>query len=187
MKKLTKKSLDELAEKMPVVSESEQQCLIGGTFYFDYEGNFIGKIDDGRNELRVATSIIAIDSSVGFSQASQNTVGAVLSTMAHTMGISGNIDMGYLPGNIAQTNSNGQITFNIASSLFNASNYYDFLSVLYHEHHHQMTMGDHGSGQSEYQALIYEINQSSFQYTSEAYRQDTMSLYYNYHSGQSYY
>jgi hypothetical protein len=38
MKKLTRKSLDELAKVMPVISEDEQRCYVGGTDSYYYYG-----------------------------------------------------------------------------------------------------------------------------------------------------
>ena len=44
MKKLTKKNLDELAKKMPVISEIEQRSMVGGTIYVDYDGFELGRV-----------------------------------------------------------------------------------------------------------------------------------------------
>ena len=48
--------MDELTKIMSVVNESEQQDLVGGTFYFDYSGNYLGSSGSG-SDIRIATSI----------------------------------------------------------------------------------------------------------------------------------
>lgn len=187
MKKLTKKSLDKLAERMPVVSESEQQYLIRGSFYFDHSGNFVGQYAAG-NDIIIANSIL--HSGTPFSLASDATINAILTTMASAMGISGGIGAIRTGDNrYAEFDpETGKISFNLNSELLSSNNYYDYLSVLHHEHYHQMTMGYSGSWlQNEYQALIYQIDDSSFQYASDWLRDYTMTNYYNLHYGQSYY
>lgn len=186
MKKLTKKSLDELAEKMSVVNESEQQSLVGGSFYFDQSGNFLGRYGAG-NDIIIANSIL--HSGIPISIASDATIRGVLNTMANAMGISGGIGVVRTGNNIyAEFDPETEkISFNLNSELLSSNNYYDYLSVLHHEHHHQMTSGDAGSLQSEYQAFIHQINQPSFQYVSNWLRDYTMTNYYNLHYGQSYY
>jgi len=187
MKKLTKKSLDELAENMSVVNESEQQYLVGGSFYFDHAGNFIGNYGHG-NDIIIANSIL--HSGIPFSLANDATINAVLTTMANAMGISGGIGVVRTGDNrYAEFNSEtGKISFNLNSELMSSNNYYDYLSVLRHEQYHQMTAGYSGSWlQNEYQAFIYQINDSSFQYASDWLRDYTMTNYYNLHYGQGYY
>ncbi|SFL05056.1 hypothetical protein SAMN05216357_111111 [Porphyromonadaceae bacterium KH3CP3RA] len=181
MKKLTKKRLDELASNMLTVTESEQQNLVGGSFYFDHSGNFIGQYGSG-NDIIIANSIL--HSGIPLSIAPPETVGNVLTTMARAVGISGNVNIVFENGNLyGRAHSNGQVDFNYNANIMAYNNYYDFLSVLHHENHHLMTLEDAGTSHSEYQALIYEINQSSFQYTSDYYRDSTMNLYNFYHSG----
>lgn len=186
MKKLTKKSLDELAKQMPSVSELEQQSLIGGSFYFDQAGNFVGTHGAG-NDIIIANTIL--NSGIPFSIASDATIRAVLTTMANAMGISGEIGLIYESDNkFAVTDPSGNISFNCYSELMSSNNYYDYLSILRHEQHHQMTVGYSGSWlQNEYQSFIYQINDSSFQYASDWLRDYTMTNYYNLHYGQSYY
>lgn len=43
MKKLMKKSLDELAQTMPVLSEKNQHECVGGFTYFNIAGDFLGE------------------------------------------------------------------------------------------------------------------------------------------------
>lgn len=112
MRKLTKKNLDELASSMSAISEPKQQSLIGGSFYFNDSGVFLGERGTG-NDIIIASSLY--DSGIPFSIASPETVSNVLTTMANGIGISGNIDIGYHDGvRYASTDPNtGQITFNI--------------------------------------------------------------------------
>lgn len=44
MKKLRKANLDELAEKLPVASKEENLECVGGNYYFDSGGNFLGEV-----------------------------------------------------------------------------------------------------------------------------------------------
>lgn len=138
------------------------------------------------NDIVMANSIL--HSGIPISIASDATIRGVLNTMANAMGISGGIGVARTGDNIyAKTNSNGKISFNLNSELLSSNNYYDYLSVLHHEHHHQMTLDDSGSLQSEYQAFIHQINQPSFQYVSNWLRDYTMTNYYRLHYDQSYY
>ncbi len=47
MKRVLKKSLDELSKVMPIINESEQSSCVGGTFYFDAQGNYFGSKGSG--------------------------------------------------------------------------------------------------------------------------------------------
>ncbi len=185
MKKLTKKNLDELANSLPTISESEQKSCNGGSFVYDQSGALLGERGTG-NDIIIASSLY--EAGIGFSLASPEAFKNVLSTMASGIGINGAIGLTYINDNrYAQTDQSGNISFNYYSELLSSNNYYDYLSILHHEHHHQMTLDDHGTHQSEYQALIHQINHSSFQYVSDSLKEDTMTNYYNLHNGQSYY
>jgi|AGTN01.1.fsa_nt_gi hypothetical protein len=186
MKKLTRKNLNELASDMLTVSELEQQNLMGGSFYFDYSGNFIGQYGTG-NDIIIANSIL--HSGMAFSLAPPEIVASVITTMARAVGISGNVNIVFESGNVyGKAHSNGQVDFNYNANIMVYNNYYDFLSVLHHENHHLMSMEDRGTTQSEFQALIYEMNQPSFQYASDPYRTLTINQYNSYiPGGYSYY
>lgn len=56
MKKITKKSLDELAKIMPPLSEEEQRGCIGGTLYFNESGVFLTQIGAGADARICASS-----------------------------------------------------------------------------------------------------------------------------------
>ncbi|HMM18642.1 hypothetical protein [Proteiniphilum sp. X52] len=188
MKKLTRKSLDELAKTMPIVSKTQQNGFIGGAMYFDSNGNFVGSYGEG-NGIIIAPTIL--HSGISFDVASPETVGKVMTTMARAVGISGNVNIIFDRGDLyGRAHEDGSVDFNYNANIMAHNNYYDFLSVLHHENHHLMSMEDAGTSQSEFQALIYEINQPSFQNTSEYYRSNTMYQYnsyipsgYNYPSG----
>lgn len=184
MKKLTKKKLDELTKTMPVVDEMEQRNFIGGTFYFDYSGKFLGQIGSG-NDVLIGTSII--DSNAIFlSSASEETMGKVLTTIGRTMGISGDIAIAHGDERFCGGHESGQIYVNYDANFKKYNNYYDFLAVLHHEHYHQMMWQygyDFSNDQNEYQALIYEMNQVGFQNTSEFYKSGTLNAYNSYGSG----
>ena len=44
MSKITRLSVDELAKKMPKIEQKEQTECLGGTYAFNYEGAFLGRI-----------------------------------------------------------------------------------------------------------------------------------------------
>ncbi|MFA7492263.1 MAG: hypothetical protein WCZ43_01955 [Proteiniphilum sp.] len=188
MKKLTKRNLDELAVNMPIIDEKEQQDIIGGTFYYSASGQLIHATYDGSNEMRVVLDINnwvvsgggmfdPISGSYSLNEVGSNVVANVLSHIASSIGISGAIGVTYRSGTAAWVDSSGQIFFNNASNIFDEANYYDILSVLNHEHHHQMTMYDHGTTGSEIAALEYEMSLSTFHLTSPEYQSDTLALY----------
>ncbi len=189
MKKLTRKSLDELAKTMPIVSKTQQNGYIGGAMYFDSNGNFVGSYGEG-NGIIIAPTIL--HSGISFDIASEETVGKVITTMARAVGINGNINIIYDRGQLyAQAHSNGDVDWNYNSNIMAYNNYYDFLSVLHHENHHFLAASSEMTDdQFEFQAIIHEMNQPSYQYTSEYYQNVTMSAYnkylpngYNYPSG----
>ena len=51
-RKITKESLDELAQNLPIISEDECKRYVGGASYYDLSGNFLGQIGYG-DEIRV--------------------------------------------------------------------------------------------------------------------------------------
>lgn len=82
---------------MSVISESEQQSLIRGSFYFDQSGNFVGQYGTG-NDIITANSIL--HSGMPLSIAPPETVRNVLTIMARAVGISGNINIVFESGNL---------------------------------------------------------------------------------------
>ena len=124
---------------MSVVNESEQQSLIGGSFYFNQSGNFVGQYGTG-NDIIIANSIL--HSGISISLANDTTIIAALTTIANAMGISGGIGAIRTGDNrYAEMDPSGQISFNLNSQLLSSNNYYEYLSVLRHEQYHQMTVG----------------------------------------------
>ena len=51
-RKITKESLEELAQNLPIISEDECKRYVGGASYYDLSGNFLGHIGYG-DEIRV--------------------------------------------------------------------------------------------------------------------------------------
>lgn len=47
MKEISLKMLDELAKKMPVIDETDQERYAGGTYYIDYGGGDFGQVGSG--------------------------------------------------------------------------------------------------------------------------------------------
>ena len=181
MKKLTRKSLDELARVMPVVDELKKRNYVGGTWYFDKAGVQVAYIDDGSQEIRIGTP----ESSIAFSSTSMDVVAKVMNTMGASIGVNGSIivDNKYGNGVYGYTDpSSGKISINMTSPSFEGSNYCDFLSTLHHEHYHQMNIGNGLSyDENELQALIYEMSQPSFKNASQEYKAETLKVYDRYY------
>lgn len=55
MKQLKKANLDELAKKLPVNTAEENQQCVGGNYYFNNSGYFIGETGPGQ-DIRITTS-----------------------------------------------------------------------------------------------------------------------------------
>lgn len=180
MKKLTKKLLHELAISMPIIDEMEQQNFMGGTFYYDYSGNYLGSSGPG-SDIRVATNWGTIGESIGFSEAAPSVVGGVLTSMANSIGYSGTVGVSYYddPGKYAQAQG-GQITYNLGSPSFGQDNYYDFLCTLLHENHHVMTPEDAGSPESEYYAYQYEMTTFAYSQASDEYKTHAINAFNHY-------
>ncbi len=102
------------------------KILWGGTFYYDYSGNYLGSSGPG-SDIRVATNWGIIGESIAFSEAAPSVVGGVLTSMANSIGYSGTVGVSYYddPGKYAQAQG-GQITYNLGSPSFGQDNYYDF-------------------------------------------------------------
>ena len=161
-----------------------QKDFVGGTFYFDHNGNYLGKIGSS-NDIKIGTSV-SDSNAISFSTVDRETMGKVLTTMGQSIGIYGDVAIGRGDDRYWGGQENGQIYVNYYASFIGENNYYDFLMVLHHEHYHQM-MWQYGynfsDAQEEYQALIYEMNHAGYQNTSEYYRSKTTEIYDKYHSG----
>lgn len=75
---------------MPILSEIQQNSLIGGAMYFDSNGNFVGSYGEGNSIIIVST---ILHSGISFDIASEETVDKVITTMARAVGINGNINI----------------------------------------------------------------------------------------------
>ena len=170
MRKLTKKSLEDLAKTMSVIDETEQQNFVGGTFYYDYNGNYLGSYGTG-NDVRIATSMSDIGGSIAFSSAPSSVVGSVLTNMSRFLGYSGIVGISY---NDNETNygsaTAGQIMYNPGSPAFVGDNNFNFWCTLVHEMHHVNTPGDVGTDQSEYYAILSVKNSYYYTMASEQYK-----------------
>jgi hypothetical protein len=179
--------LSELAEKMSVINESEQHALVGRAFYFNSSGDFLGEHGDG-DWIMIAES--TSDPGLHISTASEEVIGNVMTTIGGGIGISGAIGVSGFQGEYANayaTHDNGQVSVNYNSNLIYNGNYHDIVSILHHEHYHQMTQGYETTWlQNEYQAFIYQINHSSFQNVSDELREFTLTNYSNLHNSQTY-
>lgn len=185
-RKLTKKNLDELAKKMPVLSEDLQRSFVAGTRFYNLSGDLIHQTYDGSDSIRVISDMnswamggafFPMENSFAFNEADSTTVKNILSSIGKSVGINGDINIGFRQGTVAWVDSSGCVFFNMASDVFDNANYYDILSVLNHENHHQKTPHDFGTTGSELAALEYEMSLSTFQLTSQQYQNSTIAYY----------
>ena len=182
MKKLTKKSLDELANSMSIISDAEQMCYNGGTYVYNSAGTYLGYRGTG-SDVVIASSLYATQFD-SISVADDQTILNVLNTIARGIGLTHANDNRFAE----MDSTTGKISINAYSELLSSNNYYDYLSILQHEKYHQMTIGYSTTWeQNEYQAFIHQINDSSFQNVSVFLRDYTIDNYNNLHNSQSYY
>lgn len=179
MKKLTKKSLDELARVMPVISEAKQRVFFGGTWYYDTSGTLVGFTPDESDEIRVVNSTWGTGDTLKFSEASQETQGKILSTIGQSAGISGTVQI-YGVSNQNEyakySHNNDIVGVNSSGSFYGSGNYYDFLSMLIHESYHQSNRWD-GSDRNELEALLYQMNHYTFGKTSAKFQSGVLAEY----------
>ncbi len=165
-RKITRKTLDELAKSMPVLTEQEQRECVGGTYFYDLNGHFIGKYGT-TDTLRFISKEEYDYKSSNFGSAPPDNWGSSLSdlgsteryTIVHNMLKdnfnvdvivgpikSGNVSevMGFLPNGVLGIRPDNSTIF---------TNYNAFMSTLQHEADHYnssfYSSGMAGSGNNE--------------------------------------
>lgn len=197
MKKITKKSLDELAKVMPPMSEQEQRSFIGGERYYSPSGVFLGKVgssdqirivDDLMFQLNCGVSGFNQDPSkiniwsTSLNQASDATYQSVIrSIMADNGDIAPNMNIEidyvgtYYMRTIRGFNNSGvcSVELRVNRSEFTNGNYYDLKSTLSHEYMHWSNpdrTGVTGSIQSEEEALKAQASAGDWKNASPEYK-----------------
>ncbi len=191
MKKLTKKSLDELAKEMPIIDETYQKTFIGGTYYYDIaSGTFFGQIgssDDVRfvnsSEYEMCQNLNAEHYGSTFVSVSSGTQAAYIKNF---FGGTGNIIISSTTNtDVAGLTASGNLVINPNSSVWVNKN--DTSSTLYHEMIHYnandytINPNDQNSiNQAEFTAFMAQISTAEYQNTSASYKKNTADLLYSY-------
>lgn len=183
MKKLNRKSLDELARKLPVINESEQRQLIGGIRYYDGSGNFIGKFGSSDNIMITVASEAMIseayassgmaneydnfiyNSSMSYSETPEVTKVAVFNSILNELesgvGVTGTV--GIVDGAKFDSESN-KICVDFAHIYFQEGNYYNIKTILSRELYSGTILTDYSEQyRLEYEAYYQQIYSPDFE------------------------
>ncbi len=190
--KLNRKSLDELAEIMPVLNDDEQRMLIGGTYYYTPDGYFLGTLGLG-SEIRITdaatykkefnsgnvTKLHSI--STEFDSSGYDAKWGIVNEIGSGMGIpivrlySGPTNQGAL-----WSQANG-FRINTNSPSFTSGNYHEIYLILLHEKKHsEYTPAQYGVNRSELKAYEAVLEHSYFQDTTSRFRSTILSEYQKY-------
>lgn len=205
MKKLTKKSLDELAKEMHVMSEEEQESMLGRAYYYDLYGNLIGICGDS-SEIRVIDNSLygaAIAGGLGGISGDgdwrNNLMGSIpfrdstlqqRTNIIRSIGIQAGLSNYYMDirdldnytRNGEYNHSTGMVTINSNSILFEFGNYNDFYCTLKHENYHKNNYIPNGStAQMERDAYNHVLDQDQYDYASPYYK-DLVARNYSHYS-----
>lgn len=205
MKKVTKKSLDELAKVMPPLSVQEQRSCIGGSIYYSPgSGSYLGAWNDGFPDIRVINpddfyELTRSGSAGGVTGASignelirlssklssnDSMLSPIYSVMAQSIGYNGVV--GLIPQTPENRNKYGAAqsgSIYLNPSLLD-NNFYNTMSILVHEKHHCDTPEDNSdTNKSEFEAYKAMINSAYFANATEGF-QKLMREKYEYYKGQ---
>lgn len=187
MKKLTKKSLDELAKQMPVLDEIHQKTFIGGTHYYDLSGNYLGKIGSS-DEVRFTTPesysyYLPINAENGGSSFANVNSGTQTAFIKKIFGTTGNVYINPSSNYAAGLSSSGNLIIDPNSFIWN--NRSDALSTLYHENMHYNNRdyaktNPYEIYQAEFTTYMAQISSYEYQQTTAAYKRETAEALYYY-------
>lgn len=187
MKKLGKSTLEELAKRMPVLSEKEQRSSIGGERYHDESGFFIGQIGTSSeirfvfrstyySEILNGSSGNLIQNSAFFSNGTSVQKEGAVRQIASNLGI----EIQFMYEDDIRFNGrckNGSCYINMNSARVNGGNFYDIGLIAIHEKHHLDTPHDTGSFNSEAEAYKTMMDHSYFDYASPSYQNHIVDRY----------
>ena len=190
MKKLRKTTLDELAKKMPVLSENEQRSSIGGYRYYDESGQFIDQIGSS-NEIRFInrcyydSTVMNGSSESLISQSSSFSDGTPLAREGAVRQIAANLGISIQPLYGESTTRNGECDgkacyINMNSTRVNGGNFYDIGLIAIHEKCHLDNHYNTGVLKPEAEAYKAMMQHSYFDYASPSY-QNHIANQYNKH------
>lgn len=153
MKKLGKSTLEELAKRMPVLSENEQRSSIGGYRYYDESGNFLGEIGShdtvritSRDNYNVAIENGACSpDSIDFSSASKEAKSNIVKSICAEHGITVETYDNSSNPRVNGTTNGERISINISGNIVSTGHYYDIVLIAVHEQEHLDTRHDTGN------------------------------------------
>lgn len=153
MKKLGKSTLEELAKRMPVLTENEQRSSIGGYRYYDESGNFLGEIGS-HDTVRITSRDnynVAIENgasspdSIDFSSASDDAKSNIIKSICAEHNITVETEINNKNPNVNGTANGERILINITGSIVSTGHYYDIVLIAVHEQDHMDTRHDTGN------------------------------------------
>ncbi|MFI3315362.1 MAG: hypothetical protein R3Y04_06820 [Rikenellaceae bacterium] len=195
MRKLERKSLDELAQKMPLIKESEQAQFVGGYKYYDASGNYMGTLGSS-NEIRLLynnlldlnsivlagdcteTNNTAYNMSISYSDMSSMQKETVISTILKETDatFSGDVSFTYSSSSAEIGSSeSGNISINVDHYVLSDGNYYNIKSALVYGITSATTIG----GNSEYEALYAQVYHPDFENCTETMKAAVISQFNN--------
>lgn len=185
MRKITKKSLEELAEVMPIIHAVEAKSIVGGTIYFDISGNRLGTVgssdelrvvakeewEDYGNHLGFNTEKDYSKMGMSLSAASDRVKTIVTSSYAKNLGFLGAqvSSKVHLSGDAGIKPDNPSIVLiQHDSMILNHEN--DLINTMKHEQYHYITGSVEDTASNEIGAIEYQISQSEYPSTSNDYK-----------------
>lgn len=191
MKKLRKTTLDELAKRMPVLSKKEQRSSIGGAWYYDASGNYLGELNEGYNQILIAdpnTFERAVEEGKSPQTFDLDTISYVARNLIiedigqkFGLALQGD-DLGNQKKN-GEFNSSG-IFVNNNSNVFLNGSIYDVGLIGIHEKNHEDTQANAGTHESEAEAYLAMMKHEYFEHASPEY-QEYIQQQYTIHSSLS--
>jgi hypothetical protein len=194
-KKLTRKSLDELAKEMPTINENMQRSFIGGDIFYDQSGNFLGNFGPGDAFKVISDS--EYDDLVQYGINPNRTYGVSLADTSISTSVKYKVMMGYLSsygitnvqlrpdytwqaGFVPEPGGSGHV-FTMNSSGVCLQNESSLLSTLDHESYHMAT-NYINSPTTEVEAITQQVNSATYASTNDDYRRMTARYLYEQYS-----
>lgn len=193
MRKVTKKSLEELAEVMPVIYKEEAKSIIGGTIYFDVSGNRLGKVgssdelrvvakeewEDYTDQLGFGTEKDYSKMGMSLSAANDRVKTVVASSYARNYGFQGvqvNSKVNVQADAWISPNDPNIVAIRHDSMILDHEN--DLINTLKHEQYHYITGHVGNIASQEIAAIEYQITQPEYSLTTKAYKEKVADYLY---------
>lgn len=168
-RKITRMTLDELAKKIPVLTEQESSKILAGAWYYYPNGTFFMSAGTSDNIY-----VYENGNSVLLSEASHSAIRNVLGQLSQQiMGYSGIIELASSGSVTAGFDRHGSLWFNLADTA-TINNYYNLRSTLYHESSHYDDYTGSGAiidgNEGEIRAYERQVSSPDYAMTSYEYK-----------------